>query len=108
MRSDELAEKLGKMFSHFGQGHDKKIKHKELDKVIAKLTGLRDELTQAAETVKGAKKAERMAARRDVVATLVERAEWLASHLPKPIEPEETAAPVETAEPKAATSENIH
>jgi hypothetical protein len=100
MRSDELAEKLGKMFSHFGQGHDKKIKQKELDKVIAKLTGLRDEMTQAAESVKGAKKAERMAARRDKVALLVERAEWLQAQLPKPVESDvaEQAEPAEATE----------
>jgi hypothetical protein len=100
MRSDELAEKLGKMFSQFGQGHDKKIKHKELEKVIAKLTGLRDGMTQAAETAKGAKKAERMAARRDKVALLVERAEWLQAQLPRPVESElaEQAEPLETTE----------
>lgn len=101
MRSDELAEKLGKLFSHFGQGHDKKIKRKELDKIIAKLTALRDEMTSAAESAKAAKKAERMAARRDKVAGLVERAEWLSAQLPQAEEPKVE----EASEPDAPTEE---
>lgn len=81
MRSDEMAEKLGKQFAHFGQGKDKKIKHKDLDKIIAKLTALRDSLTDEAAATKAAKKAERVAKHRDHAAMLLERAIWLHAQL---------------------------
>jgi len=81
MRTDDLAEKLGKQFALFGQGKDKKIKHKDLDKIIAKLTALRDGLTDEAAATKAAKKAERLAKHRDGVALLLDRATWLHAQL---------------------------
>ena len=81
MRSDELAEKLGKQFALFGQGKDKKLKHKDLEKIIAKLTALRDGLTDEASATKAAKKAERVAKQRDHAALLLDRATWLLAQL---------------------------
>jgi hypothetical protein len=84
MRSDDLAEKLGKQFALFGQGRDKKIKHKELEKIIAKLTPIRDGLADLASSAKSSKKAEKLAAERDGIALLIERAAWLVAQLPAP------------------------
>ena len=106
MRSDDLAEKLGKQFALFGQGKDKKIKHKELDKIIAKLTPLRDGLAEQAAAAKSAKKAEKLAAQRDALALLIDRATWLVGQIPAPLaEASETdsAAPAtdDAAQPPA-------
>ncbi len=81
MRSDELAEKLGKAFASFGQGKDKKIKHKDLSKIIAKLTALRDGLAEQTASTKAAKKAERLAKQRDAAALLLDRATWLQTQI---------------------------
>jgi hypothetical protein len=91
MRSDELAEKLGKQFALFGQGKDKKIKHKDLDKIIAKLAALRDGLTELATATKASKKAERIAKHRDDAARLLDRATWLQGQI-APLDTEEVVA----------------
>ena len=100
MRSDELAEKLGKLFGLYGQGKEKKIKHKDLDKIISKLTELREIAAADAAKAKGPKKAEKLAAIRDGHALLLDRATWLAAQIaPAPAdtpEPESTDSPADT------------
>lgn len=111
MRSDELAEKLGKHFALFGQGKEKKIKHKDLNKIIAKLTALRDGLTEEAAATKAAKKAERVAKQRDNSALLLDRAAWLQAQLAPadtddaPAEAPEPPAEGDTAQPEVAAQD---
>ena len=107
MRSDELAEKLGKLFGLYGQGKDKKIKIKDLDKIISKLTELRDTAAADAAKAKGPKKAEKLAAIRDAHARLLDRATWLAAQIvPAPVEAQEPEGTETASDTPAETAQD--
>ncbi|MGP9791198.1 hypothetical protein [Roseinatronobacter sp. NSM] len=81
MSADDLAKKLGAVFSRFGQGKDQKIKPADVEKIIAKLRDRRDDLKQHAVAAAGTRDAARMARKLASVEQLLARAQWLLAEI---------------------------
>ncbi|MGY6704493.1 hypothetical protein [Roseinatronobacter sp.] len=77
MSADDLAKKLGKVFSRFGQGKDQKVKPADVRKIIDKLCARRDELQDAVVAAAGTSKSVRLSQKLASVEQLLARAQWL-------------------------------
>lgn len=84
MSADDLAKKLGAVFSRFGQGKDQKIKPADVEKIIAKLRARRDDLQQHAVAAAGTRDVARMARKLASVEQLLARAQWLLAEIDSP------------------------
>lgn len=77
MPADDLAKKLGRVFSRFGQGRDQKVKPADVRKIIDKLHARRDVLQKAVVAAAGTPKSVRLSQKLASVDQLLARAQWL-------------------------------
>lgn len=89
MSADDLAKKLGAVFSRFGQGKDQKIKPADVQKIIAKLRTRRDDLQKDVVASAGTDKSVRLHQKLASAEQLLARAEWLLAEL----QPDDTDHP---------------